>query len=100
MLTDTPMPEQAAPLAILSPLALFERECTQRQVPFDVAQRALLQQFFFAGMAAAAGQAATPPRRPPAHLVDDGFDTAAALHRLRGNLDRHYGPRPAPDPQS
>lgn len=80
--------------AILSPQALFERQCVLMDVTCDPVQRKLLEHFFFAGMEAAT-PAAGPAQVPPAHLVDDGFDAARSLRQLRTNLDRQYGPRPA-----
>lgn len=62
--TPIPAAESSAPLTILSPMALFERQCVQSGVDADArALRALLRSFFDAGMDAGNREATCPARR-------------------------------------
>jgi len=97
MLNLTLAADGSAPLAILSPLALFERQCVIMGVdPMDNAQRELLKKFFFAGMELAPVEAGAASARyeardkqplPAAPDVDKNLREAARkLISVRGRL--------------
>jgi hypothetical protein len=61
----TPAATLPAPLDILSPMALFERQCVASGVDADArALRAMLHDFFTAGMEAGKREATRPVRHP------------------------------------
>jgi hypothetical protein len=74
-------PASNEPLAILTPAALFERQCVLAGIGADAkALRAMLHGFFEAGMAAGERRANAPVRHPanPDHRAHDSSDTAFA----------------------
>lgn len=63
--TPNPASESSVPLDILSPMALFERQCVQSGVNADArALRVMLHNFFEAGREAGKREATAPVRRP------------------------------------
>ena len=76
-----PAEDSSAPLAILSTMALFERQCVKSGVEGDArALRALLRSFFDAGMEAGKRETLRPARQPanPDQFAHAGQNSALA----------------------